>query len=85
MNWLGTSVAGGNVTGAGAYPTSAVPGVATVGERSPLLTQARIARSAPLKAVGLLWTQDFDTTFFIFQNLGKPLTWSRSVVQLHIG
>lgn len=82
MNWLGTSVAGGNVTGAGAYPTSAVAGVATVagcvsffGERSPLLTQARIARSAPLKAVGLLWAQDFDTAFFIFQ-MGKPLAWS---------
>ena len=92
MNWLGTSVAGGNAAGAGAYPTRAVAGVAGVatvagcvsffGERSPLSTQARIARSAPLKAVGLLWSQQ---DMFHLSERTKRLTWSWFVVQLHIG
>ncbi len=76
MNWLGTSVAGGNAAGAGAYPTSAVAGVAgvaTVAERSPLSTQARIARSAPLNAVGLLWSQQ---DIFHLSERTKRLTWS---------
>ena len=86
MNWLGTSVAGGNAAGAGAYPTSAVAGVAGVatvatvagcvsffGERSPLSTQARIARSAPLNAVGLLWSQQ---DIFHLSERTKRLTWS---------